>query len=74
MNVRASHIKQKLIINPAKTRIYSGCPGFNANENSEEIQMIHFVQTMLIKKLGITRKVLAKIAGITPAMFTLKGR
>ena len=32
LKVNASQIKQKLIINPAKTRIYSGCPGFRANE------------------------------------------
>ena len=32
LKVSANHIKQKLIIKPAKTRIYKGCPGFKASE------------------------------------------
>ena len=31
LKVSANQIKQKLIINPAKTNIYKGCPGFIAN-------------------------------------------
>ena len=32
LKVKASQIKQKDIFYVANTRIYKGCPGFNANE------------------------------------------
>ena len=74
LNVSANHMKQKLIINPANTRIYNGCPGFNANEKLCKNPSDSLCPNHVYNDAGKSKKVLAKIAGITPAILTLKGR
>jgi hypothetical protein len=64
LNVKASQIKQKLIINPAKTIIYKGCPGSSANEKLARKPEESFSPNHADIEEGNKRKVLAKIAGI----------
>ena len=62
------------MIKPAKTSMYKGCPGFKANEKLCKKLKDSFSPNHVDKDAGNNRKVLANIAGITPAIFTLKGK
>ena len=66
--------KQKLIINAANTKTYKGWPGFIANEKLCKKLKDSFSPNQVDKEAGNNKKVLAKIAGITPAIFTLNGK
>ena len=72
--VNASQIKQNEIIRAENVRMYRGCPGLSANEivcrNPKDSACPNHVES----EAGNNKKVLAKIAGITPAILTLKGR
>ena len=74
LKVSANQMKQKLIINPAKTNIYKGCPGLIANAKVLKKLNDSFLPNHSDSEAGKSKKVLAKIAGITPAIFTLNGR
>ena len=67
-------MKQKLIINPAKTRIYNGCPGLRANEKLWRNPKDSYSPNQVDNEAGNSKNVLAKIVGITPAILTLNGR
>ena len=74
LKVRANQIKQKEIMRAANTRIYKGCPGFKANEIDCKNPRDSFCQSHVESDAGNNKNVLAKIAGITPAILTLNGK
>ena len=74
LKVKANQIKQKLIIKPAKTNMYNGWPGLSAREKLWRKLSDSFSPNHVEREAGNNKKVLAKIAGITPAIFTLKGK
>ena len=65
-------MKQNEIIKVEKTSMYSGCPGFKASVR--DCKNPDPSPNHCVRDCGNNKKVLAKIAGITPTMFTLKGR
>tara|TARA_B100001027_G_scaffold44112_1_gene28513 strand:+ start:496 stop:675 length:180 start_codon:yes stop_codon:yes gene_type:complete len=54
--------------------MYSGCPGFKYSENSCKPPNPSIFPNHEDKEAGKRRKVLAKIAGMTPDMFNFSGR
>ena len=73
-NKHVKKIKQNEIIKIENVRMYKGWPGFNAREivckNPKDSAWPNHVES----DAGNNRNVLAKIAGITPAIFTLNGK
>ena len=57
-----------------KVRMYKGCPGLRANEIVCKKPKDSACPNHVESEAGKSKKVLAKIAGITPAILTLKGK
>ena len=72
--VNASHIKQNEIIKTEKVSIYKGWPGLRAKEIVCKNPKDSACPNQVESEAGNNKNVLAKIAGITPAILTLNGK
>ena len=72
--VKASQIKQNEMMRAENVSMYKGCPGFRAREIVCKKPNDSASQNHVDSEAGNNKKVLAKIAGITPAIFTLNGK
>ena len=72
--VKASQIKQNEMMSAEKVKMYKGCPGLSANEIVCKKPKDSACPNHVESEAGNSKKVLAKIAGITPAILTLKGK
>ena len=72
--VNASHIKQNEIIRTEKVSMYKGWPGLRAKEIVCKNPKDSACPNQVESEAGNNKNVLAKIAGITPAILTLNGK